>query len=218
MSESGGGERAAVLATRVRVEPVAVDPGEVRGGAREARLDEGEVRRERGAIRGVANVRVEVRHLPREVRRDAPRRDRAVVVALAVLVLALDAADDVRALVEGGERAGGRRVRRAAILRGETKVRQAEVRLHGDALGGEARQTPRARPAVEDQVAVAVRGRHRRGSMRRERTGDGGSEQGGTRERSRHASTALLEVRKLAVASPSSRKRKVPAGEDLRFG
>ena len=104
-----------------------------------------------------------------------------------------------------------------AAERAQEEVHMVNV---GRALTAEDREAlrTRARPAVEDQVAVAVRGRHRRGSMRRERTGDGGSEQGGTRERSRHASTALLEVRKLAVASPSSRKRKVPAGEDLRFG
>ena len=140
-------------------ESVAVDPGVVGGGARDAGLDEGEVGGERGAILGGDDVRVEIGNLATEVGGDPMRGERAGVVAVGLIVLAVGTPDDVRAGVQRGKLAGGGRVGRLAVLGGEAQARQAKVRLHRDALGRERRQTPRAGPTVEDQLAV-VGGHH----------------------------------------------------------
>lgn len=151
------GERRAVRLTRVRVEPVFVDPRVVRGRGRELRLRQREVRGEVRAIRRRLEMRVEIGHLLREVIGDAARGQRACVVARGgVLRAAGVLADDVGALVQRGELARGGRVRGLAVLAREAQTREAQVRLHGDALGGERGQAPGAGPAVEDQLAVTV--------------------------------------------------------------
>ena len=151
------GERRAVRLARVRVEPVFVDPRVVRGRGRELRLRQREVRGEVRAIRRRLEMRVEIGHLLREVIGDAARGQRACVVARGgVLRAAGVLADDVGALVQRGELARGGRVRGLAVLAREAQTREAQVRLHGDALGGERGQAPGAGPAVEDQLAVTV--------------------------------------------------------------
>ena len=132
------GERRAVRLARVRVEPVFVDPRVVRGRGRELRLRQREVRGEVRAIRRRLEMRVEIGHLLREVIGDAARGQRACVVARGgVLRAAGVLADDVGALVQRGELARGGRVRGLAVLAREAQTREAQVRLHGDALGGE---------------------------------------------------------------------------------
>eukprot|EP00982_Pelagococcus_subviridis_P006667 30237-Pelagococcus_subviridis.AAC.5 len=110
-------ERGAVRLARVRAEPVAIDPRVVRRRRREARLREREKRDERRAVAlGDGRVRIEVRDLRAQVRRDPRHRERAVRLArgspgVIVCVRAVRAvrggravdADDVRALVERGE-------------------------------------------------------------------------------------------------------------------
>mmetsp|Transcript_6251 Transcript_6251/g.24177 ORF Transcript_6251/g.24177 Transcript_6251/m.24177 type:complete len:234 (+) Transcript_6251:457-1158(+) len=139
------GKGCAVRGPGVFREPVLIDPLVPRGGRRELVLDEGDVRRELGAIVGT-EMGVDVAHLAPEVLDDAVPRERAGGIPVGV---ARDgAADDVEVLVERGERAGRGGVVRAAILGGEAEARQTQVGLHCDALGGEGREVPSSGPPV----------------------------------------------------------------------